>query len=320
MARPPLVYAGGHLDRAGAARKDPDWVAARLGDPDTCVVPLCEGRNLITGLEGDADGPTPVVCRGEGIGVLVEAAGAVVFLGLEEGRAVFAVDLAEADADRAIALAGAGAFVDLRRIGGLIAGHDAALLAYARGMMHWHRTHRFCGRCGRPTESRDGGHVRVCSDPACAAPTFPRTDPAVIMLVDRPAAAGRPPTCLLGWHRRLPPGVFTTLAGFVEPGESLEEAVAREVLEETGVRVTDVTYQASQPWPFPASIMLGFRARAVTHEIRLDDEELDEAGWFTADQVRTFGEWADEDAPRRLPRRDSIARMLIDTWVEGSSD
>jgi NAD+ diphosphatase len=260
--------------------------------------------------------PAAAVCDTVSVSTLLDGAGEVVFLGLERQRAVFALDLPEEQADHVVAAAGASGFVDLRKVGPLVSGQDAALLAYARGMMHWHRTHRFCGRCGHATESREGGHVRICLNAACATPAFPRTDPAVIMLVDRPAADGRPATCLLGWHSRLPPGVFTTLAGFVEPGESLEEAVAREVFEETGIRVSDVAYQASQPWPFPASIMLGFRARATSHEIRLDDEELDEAGWFTAAEVRGFGEWADEAAPRRLPRRDSIARALIESWLE----
>jgi NAD+ diphosphatase len=142
----------------------------------------------------------------------------------------------------------------------------------------------------------------------------PRTDPAVIMLVVR-GGGDRPHQCLLGNNTKMPNGVYSTLAGFVEPGESLEEAVAREVYEEAGVRVTDVTYTGSQPWPFPASIMLGFRATAVTTDIDIDPQELDDARWFTAEDLRTFGEWADDDADRRLPRKDSIARALIETWL-----
>jgi NAD+ diphosphatase len=155
--------------------------------------------------------------------------------------------------------------------------------------------------------------VRVCT--ACGTESYPRTDPAVIMLVHRPAAGGEPARCLLARSPRFKPGMFSTLAGFVEPGESLEDAVARETLEETGVRVGRVVYHGSQPWPFPASLMIGFRAEASTTELTIDGEEIADARWFTAEELASFGEWGDEDAALRLPRRDSIARLLVDAWV-----
>ena len=156
-------------------------------------------------------------------------------------------------------------------------GPEAALLAYARGLMYWHRRHRFCGVCGAATDSRGGGHVRRCRNADEPHEHFPRTDPAVIMLVTHDDLEGRGPAALLGRQSRWPDGMYSTLAGFVEPGESLEEAVAREVREETGVAVADVRYQASQPWPFPSSLMLGFRARAVTTGIDVDQRELQDA-------------------------------------------
>src|SRR5262249_49094954 len=155
-----------------------------------------------------------------------------------------------------LALADEVEFTDLRRVGPLLERFEGSLLAYARGITYWHQRHRFCGVCGAPTRSRDAGHVRVCLNETCKTQHFPRTDPAVIMLVhdgDR---------CLLGRQSVWPTGMHSTLAGFVEPGESLEEAVAREVREETAIEVTDVAYHSSQPWPFPSSVMLGFHARA----------------------------------------------------------
>ena len=144
---------------------------------------------------------------------------------------------------------------------------------------------------------------------------FPRTDPAVIMLVEYWPHCGRSPMCLLGNHYRLPTNVYSTLAGFVEPGESLEETVVREVYEEVGVRISSACYQASQPWPFPSSIMLGYRAHAESTEIVVDRKELKDARWFTVEEVRGFGEWGDESVPYSLPRKDSIARFLVDSWV-----
>ena len=305
---PALSYGGGQLDRASARRKDGAWIAARWAHPDTLIVPVWRDLNLVAGQDA-------IIPTGASAPAFAAAAAETVFLGLRGDVAVFAADLSELDEDQSAELAGAGAFVDLRQVGQVMDAEQAALLAYARGMIHWHRHHRFCGRCGQPAESREGGHLRLCRDRDCGGQTFPRTDPAVIMLVVSPPAVGAPPRCLMGRHLRLPRGVYSTLAGFVEPGESLEDAVAREVREETGIVVGEVAYQGSQPWPFPRSMMLGFRAQAETTAITIDREELDDARWFSAAEVYEFGEWADEDALRRLPRRDSIARYLLDTWL-----
>lgn len=247
---------------------------------------------------------------------LLDAASELVLLGLREQAPVFAVDLSPRDEQQLDAHLG-----NMRDIAASLPARDSAVLGYARGMLHWHRNHHFCGYCGHATESRNGGHVRVCLREGCGREWYPAMSPAVIMLVERPASADAPRRCLLARHGRLPRGVWSTLAGFVEPGESLEETVAREVFEESGVRVIEATYQASQPWPFPASLMLAFRAVAATDEIVIDADELDEARWFTADEVRQFADWHDTNAEYRLPRRDSVARMLVDEWVteaEGS--
>ncbi len=166
-------------------------------------------------------------------------------------------------------------FEDLRLVASLLPADEAGLLGYARAMVTWRRRHRYCGTCGAKTVPAKGGHVLVCTNPACRHEQFPRIDPAIIVLVSDAERA------LLGRQAAWPAGRYSTIAGFVEPGESLEDAVAREVLEETGVTVDRIEYHSSQPWPFPSSLMLGFTARALTREIRLEDKELEDARWFT---------------------------------------
>jgi NAD+ diphosphatase len=310
-----LSYAGGRLDRAGPLRQDPAWVTDQLAQPETLIIPVWRSRNLIRGLGNNPPCPTAVTCPRDFASQIIDAASELIFLGLDTETAVFAADLSACEEIDVIDLVGGGEFVDLRRVGPLMEAREAALMAYARGILHWHRHHRYCGQCGHATESRHGGHMRFCTNPDCGRETFPRTDPAVIMLVEYRPSNGGPPKCLLGRQSRWPPGSYSTLAGFVEPGESLEEAVAREVYEEAGVHIGNVSYQASQPWPFPSSIMLGFRAQAETTALRLDHNELEDARWFTTEEIRKSGEWGDETAPLRLPPKDSIARFLIELWL-----
>jgi NAD+ diphosphatase len=174
-------------------------------------------------------------------------------------------------------------------------------------MIYWHQRHRYCGVCGSPTLSEEAGHMRRCMSPDCKTMHFPRTDPAVIMLVSDGDRA------LLGRNKNFPPGMYSTLAGFVEPGESLEDAVAREVREETAIEVGQVLYHSSQPWPFPANIMLGFHAEATSSEITVDYGELEDAKWFERDWLLTHV----DDNSFRLPRLDSIARRLVEDWLHG---
>jgi NAD+ diphosphatase len=313
MART-LIYTGVALDRAAIVRRDEAWISARLADPGARIVPVWRDRNLIGG-DGDGAPAAMLFAAAEAAAILAEA-GELAILGLVDSTAYFAADVSTLDEDAAGRIADGGAFRDLRAVGALMNGPEAALLAYARGLMYWHRRHRFCGVCGQPTDSRSGGHLRRCRNEAEPHEHFPRTDPAVIMLVTHDNLEGRGPAALLGRQSRWPDGMYSTLAGFVEPGESLEEAVAREVHEETGVTVAEVRYQASQPWPFPSSLMLGFRARAVTTGIDVDFRELQDAKWFRPGEIRTFGEWG--TAPpgaKRLPRKDSIARWLVEGWL-----
>ncbi|UCH76221.1 MAG: NAD(+) diphosphatase [Rhodospirillales bacterium] len=297
--KPPNIYAAGGIDRAAHLRGDADWVAGRLGDPATRIVPVWRSRNLV-----DMNGaPAPHLLPPER--ALIEEAQAVALLGLVDGVAHFAIDLSHrAEPETAVI----GRFEDLRSVGPLLAHGDGALLAYARGMMHWHLAHRFCGRCGHATESGDAGHVRHCADAGCAAPVFPRTDPAVIMLIHHGDRA------LLGRQRIWPQGMHSVLAGFVEPGESLEDAVAREVFEEAGIEIDEIRYHSSQPWPFPSSIMLGFYGRARTDALAINTDELESGRWYGRDELRN----SPEDESFRLPRRDSISYRLIRDWLDGA--
>jgi len=299
----PIRYTGGDLDRADALRKDPEWIAARFADAAALFVPVWRDQPFAI----------PFVDRAPA------AAAFHVFLGMREEAPVFAADLSDLDEHEAIAALGdvpaGAAFRDLRELSAALDARDASVLAYARGMLLWHRNHRFCGRCGSPTESRRGGHMRVCLDESCGREHFPLISPAVIMLVSRRGEDGTR-YCLLGRHGRLASGIWSTLAGFVELGESMEETVVREVFEESGIRVASTRYLGSQPWPFPASLMVGFRAEAASSEITIDPEELEDARWFTADEVRAFGDFHDPNARYRLPRPDSIASFLVHSWLE----
>lgn len=300
--RPPNVFAGGRIDRAAHLRRDPNWLAGRLADPATLLVPYWRGRALV--LWDDAAARAVRLAVGELPGLAADP-GEVALLGLAEGIPHFGWDLSRREeAEVAAHLAGRGELAELRAVAAALPADDAALLAYARGLFHWHGRHAYCGACGAATESRHGGHVRAC--PRCEAEHYPRTDPAVIMLVVRGDA------CLLGHQHAWPEGVYSTLAGFLEPGESLEEAVAREVMEEAGIEVEEVEYHSSQPWPFPGSLMLGFVARAASEEIHLHDGELADARWFRRDELR------DGTAQGvRLPSAISIARRLVEDWLAG---
>ena len=196
--------------------------------------------------------------------------------------------------------------VSLRVLGPTIAPDEASLAVHAIGLSRWHETHRFCSRCGSPTDMAEAGHVRIC--PSCGTHHFPRTDPAVIMLItdeDDRALLGRQPV----W----PEGRFSTLAGFVEPGETLDDAVRREVMEEVGILVGEVTYAGSQPWPFPSSLMLGFFGKALSIDITVDQDEIAEARWFTREEVTEMTASSD----LLLPPNVSISRWLLQQWHGG---
>src|SRR6266478_197262 len=299
--RAPNYYAHPGFERAGLRRREPDWIRERVADPASVFVPVWRSHNLVIEL---AEGEPRAACLtvealvavyGE-IGDVDErlARGEVVFLGVIDEASLAQIGVR---------------FADLRQLAGRLERQEGALLAFARAMLFWHSRHRFCGLCGSPTRSEEAGHMRRCTDPACQAMHFPRTDPAVIMLVTDGDRA------LLGRNKNFVPGMYSTLAGFVEPGESLEDAVAREVREETAIQVSAVHYHSSQPWPFPANIMLGFYAEAASSEITVDYSELEDARWFERGWLLSHV----DDESFRMPRRDSIARRLMEDWLSGQA-
>ncbi len=321
--RAPNPLSGVPLDRVAERRTDAAWVAAAFADPAARVVPVCEGRVLVTaptGTDASGGGSRARTLAEAEFGPLADAIGdagawTTVLLGVREGRTYIAVDVPTSDGDAVLARAGDGAaWSELRPAALAVPADDGALLAYARAMIWWHGRHRFCGVCGSATAVEEAGHVRAC--PNCTARHFPRTDPAVIVLIThRPEGAGAADeACLLANQPSWPAAMYSTLAGFVEPGESLEDTVRREMYEEAGVRVDDVRYVSSQPWPFPQSLMLGFTARARDRAVRVDGTELRDARWFTRAELDA----ALADSSVSIPSRMSISRQLIEGWRRGA--
>lgn len=306
----PNHFGFGGLDRAAHLREKENWLEALQADPATLVVPLWRSRNLFEDL-GDQEQtpPRPAYIPAARAGDMLRHGRHHAFLGSatvgNNYHHKVMVDLTHLSEEEALALTSEfGQFGDLREIGPLIGAHDGSILAYARGLAFWHQRHLFCGVCGAPTLPTKSGHQRSCSGTTCGSPHFPRTDPAVIMLVTDGDRA------LLGRQPIWPQGMYSTLAGFVEPGETLEHAVAREVFEESGIQVGNVTYHSSQPWPFPSSLMLGFYAEARSTKITIDETEVEDVQWFTRDELMNFA-----DQGKYLPRKLSIARRLINDWL-----
>jgi NAD+ diphosphatase len=258
------------LDRAAFLRKDTERLMRALDAPATLLVPVWRDKNLIaTGSVPRAALPTA-----SDAGALIDAASEIVWLGLVGGADCFALDVSGlAEPLAHAALAGKAELTDLRMSGGILPAEEAEILAYARGMLYWHQRHRYCGSCGAETKPKDGGHVRECA--AEDLKHFPRTDPAVMVLVSRGDC------CVLARQPWWPHGMQSVVAGFVEPGESVEDAAIREVKEELGLDVTGLRYFRSQPWPFPASLMVGFFAEATSDELVIDREELEAARWYS---------------------------------------
>jgi NAD+ diphosphatase len=298
--RVPNVFAGPYLDRAAHLRKDRAFLERALADPESLVVPVWQSRSL---LRRESRGWTAQCVPIAALSPLAVSATDVVLLGRFRGQVCFAADLG---GDSPPPLLEPATFEDLRVTGGALPVDEAGLLAYARAMVLWRRRHRYCGACGARTRSSSGGHVMTCSGEQCAAEHFPRLDPAIIVLVTDGERA------LLGRQASWPAGRYSTIAGFVEPGESLEDAVAREVLEETGVTVLDAVYHSSQPWPFPSSLMIGFTAVAARDAVPKADEELEDARWFTRAEIAA--------GSVGLPPPQSVSFRLIEDWYDSGTD
>ena len=290
MGAPVLAFTGSRLDRADNVRADPEQLAgmmnwrARLLKLDGLMPEIDDAGALVWGTLADAAQDAELV-----------------FLGLDDGKPCFAAVPAQGDASPRMANP------RLWSVMATLSADDLAIYGGARSITDWHARHRFCAACGGPTTIAKGGWQRNCT--ACQTQHFPRTDPVTIMLVEQDGKLllGRG----LGWPER----AYSALAGFVEPGESIEEAVAREVLEETGVVVRDVAYIASQPWPFPSQLMMGAFCVADAPDITLDTTELADARWFTRDEIRAAMQ-GDADAPINTPPRQAIAHHLLRWWLD----
>jgi NAD+ diphosphatase len=293
------IYSSFEIDRASHEREDEEKLIELISSGEARFAPVDTEKNLVR----RAGKPEAVFLSGMMARAIASSGAPTIFLGYVEGTPYFALDVTGMDAP----IGELGEFTDLRQVGPLLFAREGSILAYARGMTYWHRRHKFCGVCGSPTKISKAGHERLCTNEACKAQHFPRTDPAVIMLVTHGDQ------CILGRGKHFPPGMHSTLAGFVEPGESFEDAVAREVYEEVRVKVKDVIYHSSQPWPFPASVMIGFRAEAISTDFEVNKDELDRAQWYHRDELQEAR--LPRDGSFFLPRKDSIARRLVDDWL-----
>jgi len=292
----PLPLSSTGIDRASERREDADWLQQAWRDARLVLLDE-DGRAAL-----DDSGRRLRAWRASDLPPVAFEASS--FLGLRDGQAWFALP-AGAAADEA------HQWTDLRRAAAALDAFEAGLFAYARGLLHWQQRSRFCGACGAATRRARAGHTARCSRDGCGLEHYPRTDPAIIVLLTHGDSA------LLGRQSWWPPGRYSTIAGFVEPGESLEDALAREVAEETGLRVTACRYLASQPWPFPASLMLGYRAEVASRELAIGDE-LEDARWFTASDL--IGAMRSGDI--RPPAALSISHALLRHWLleQGGGD
>jgi len=294
-----MRFSGNPLERASEHRADPAWIAARRAE--ALILPLWQLKVLVA--DGRAARLEPSRCE-----ALAAPDAPCVFLGLDAEKPLFALDISQVPGDPALGpLAGLGTFQDMRAAAFALPDAETAILGQAKALIDWHRRHRFCPNCGAGTEFADGGYRRVC--PACAAEHFPRTDPVVIMLpIDGDY-------CLVGRNKRFPPGLYSAFAGFVEPGETIEEAVRRELREEVNVKAGTVSYHASQPWPFPSALMIGCYAAVAARDFKTDGHEIEDARWLSRDEVRArlAGEIVDAI---KLPVPIAIAHHLIRDWAE----
>jgi NAD+ diphosphatase len=292
------AFAAEPLDRAPDERADPEWIAAKLADSRSLLSLLYRGDPLAI-----AGRPAflPVVARSE-----CASDAPLVFLGLRDGAAYFALDVSAAPSANSAPFADRGLYLPLREAAGLFGDDELAILGQARWLFDWHRRHKFCARCGAPTEMKDGGAKRQC--PKCATEHFPRSDPVAIVL---PVCGD---ACLLARSPRFPPGFLSALAGFVEAAETPEACALRELREEAGVALQRLEYQFSQPWPFPSSLMLGFIAETADTTLNLDRKEIEEARWLTRGEIRALLA-AERRDDVRLPPRFTIARRLIERWA-----
>jgi NAD+ diphosphatase len=302
-----IPFSGSPLNRASEKRTNPEWIQAKLQDPSSLIFPLWRLQPFLLGSQKLA-APAKLGLLPPGIASSMAGEdGPSIFLGLDSETALFALDVsAAANPGDEGPLAGLGYFCDARAAAQIVSIQEAAIIAQAKALIDWHQRHGFCPRCGAPTRIMDAGYRRLCGK--CNSEHFPRVDPVVIMLATHGDA------CLIGRGKQFPAGMFSALAGFMEPGETIEEAVRRELMEEASVKVGEVTYYATQPWPFPSSLMIGCFAKAESREAEVDDDELAEVRWLERSVARAAIA-GDRVEGIRLPPPIAIAHHLIKTWA-----
>ena len=306
-----IPFAGNPLDRASEKRTDSNWIESKRRDPSSLVLPMWRLEPFLLGSEKSGPPIELGLVPARITDSLVDAGALCIFLGLDGDRGVFAIDVSEAgDPANDGPLAGLGYFRDARVAASMVSLEDAAIIAQAKAMIDWHQRHGFCPRCGAATKIMDAGYRRLCGK--CNGEHFPRVDPVVIMLATHGEA------CLVGRGKQFPPGMFSALAGFVEPGETIEEAVRRELMEEASVKVGEVTYYATQPWPFPSSLMIGCFAKAESREVKVDENELAEVRWLERSVARELIEGKRVDG-MLVPPPIAIAHHLLKTWALGGT-
>lgn len=301
------TFAGNPLDRADAQRRDPEWLAAAASKSESRYLAFSNLNVLLTGDEPELGWLSSAVIQD------LRLSAAPILLGLNGDVAHFAIDLSElADPQHELNLDDGWRFEDCRAAGMVLSTERTGIVAQSRSQIDWHRRHQFCSVCGVRSEPERGGHVRRC--PACRAEHFPRTDPVAIMLITNGE------DCLLGQSagRLARTGMYSALAGFIDQGESIEEAVRREVREEAGVEVGEVGYHSSQPWPFPSSLMIGCHGKATSTAIEIDPNEMADVSWFSRSAVKQALDQANPEL--RVPGPIAIAHHLIKAWVEGEVD
>jgi NAD+ diphosphatase len=305
-----IPFAGNPLNRASEKRTDAAWIEAKRRDPSSLILPLLR---LEPFLLGDLRSEPPFalgLIRPEVADEIASAGAPCIFLGLDGERALFALDVTAArDPVKGGPLGGLGHFREARAAASMVSLTDGAIIAQAKALIDWHQRHGFCPRCGTPTQLMDAGYRRLCGK--CNAEHFPRVDPVVIMLATHGEA------CLVGRGKHFPPGMFSALAGFVEPGETIEEAVRRELMEEASLKVGEVTYYATQPWPFPSSLMIGCFAEAANRDAKPDQTELAEVRWLERGVARELIAGGSCNG-LRVPPPIAIAHHLIKAWALGA--
>ena len=304
-----IPFSGNDLNRVSEKRTDAKWIEAKLRDPSSRIFPMWKLQPFLLGPES-ADPPYELgFFKPEAIEVIAGEGTICIFLGLDGDRALFAVEIPdEKDPTKDGPLARLGFFRDARAAGQMVSIRDSGIIAQAKAMIDWHQRHGFCPKCGARTKIMDAGYRRLCDK--CNSEHFPRVDPVVIMLaVDGEA-------CLVGRGKLFPQGMFSALAGFVEPGETIEEAVRRELMEEASVKVGEVSYYATQPWPFPSSLMIGCFAKALSRDVKVDENELAEVRWLERKVARELIEGKRLDGIM-VPPAVAIAHHLIKAFALG---